>query len=114
SVLGLRAGRHAHWRDGISAGARRRSHSSRLRAARQSTAWRWRRAAAAATPNERAPTPRWHLGRRRLGDPLLSAPRLRPGLAGAQGRIAQDVLDYPGAADRDLGGAGRSAARVIV
>ncbi len=44
----------------------------------------------------------------------LSAPRLRPGLRGAQGRIAQDVLDYLGAADRDLGSAGRSAARLIV
>ena len=54
------------------------------------------------------------LGRRRLGDPLLSTPRLRSGLPGTQGRIAQDVLDYPGAADRDLGGAGRSAARLIV
>jgi hypothetical protein len=75
---------------------------------------RWRRAAQAFTTDERAPTARWHLGRRRLGDPLLSTPRLRARLPGAQGRIAQDVLDYPGAADRDLGGAGRSAARLIV
>ena len=48
-----------------------------------------------------------HLGRRRLGDPLLSPPRLRAGLARAQDRAAEDLLDDPRAPDRDVGGARR-------
>jgi GNAT superfamily N-acetyltransferase len=47
-----------------------------------------------------------HLGRCRMGDPLLSPSRLRAGFARTEDRAAQYVLDRPGPPDRDLGGAG--------
>ena len=46
---------------------------------------------------------RRHVGRGRLGDPLLRAPRLRAGHARAQDRAPADVLEHPGAPDRDVG-----------
>ena len=52
-----------------------------------------------------------HLGRRRLGDPLLPAARLRAGATRADGPAASQLLVDPRAPDRGVGGAGRSALR---
>ena len=85
-VLGLRGRRRAGRRHGHPARARRRPDPPRLRRARQPAARHRRRAARA--PRRAPPTrphARRHLGRRRVGDPLLPAPRLRAGLA-ASGR----------------------------
>ncbi len=73
-----------------------------------------RRPAGASAAAEHAAYPDRHLGGCRLGDPLLPAARLRAGRACAQGRAPRDLLEHPGATDRDFGGAGKSPGRRCV
>ena len=54
---------------------------------------------------------RRHVGGRRLGDPLLRAPRLPARVARRDGGAPQGVLDDPGAPDRDVGRARPAAPR---
>ena len=72
-------GRHGH-----PARRRRRPDPPRLRPARAPGPRHRRRAARAPARPADAAAARRHLGRRRLGDPLLRAPRLRAGLAGGR------------------------------
>src|SRR3989442_8586308 len=47
-----------------------------------------------------------------MGHPVLQAPPVRARRAGTEDPSAQDVLDRPGSADRDLGRSGQPAARL--
>ena len=50
----------------------------------------------------------WDMGRCGVGDPVLSAARVRGGYAAGEEAV-EEVLEDTGAAGRDLGGAGRRA-----
>ncbi len=77
-----------------------------------SATWRRRGTDRAPAPTRHTTHARRHLGRRKLGDRLLSASRLRVGRAAARECAAQNLLDDPGAADRHIGGAGHGRRKV--
>ena len=105
-VLGLRGRRRAARDHGHPAGPRRRPDPPRLHGAGAPGPRRRRRAALAPAGGARhAADARRDVGRGGVGDPLLRAARLRAGVGGAEDRAAAGVLDDPGAAGRDVGGA---------
>src|SRR3954447_11881567 len=79
------------------------------RAARKPTAGRGQRPPSPHARNDPTADARRHVGGRRVGDSLLSAPPVRARLIRAQGHPAEDLLDDPGRSNPDLSGTGQPA-----